>query len=162
MIKINITTANLEAARKRAAPIGQNSKKIQSGSEIHGILGEQLFMDNYGGTLIDSFNYDVDHPRIGKIDIKTKKCNSEPKPDYYATVAAYQIDKDECEYYAFYRVHSKLRDAWFLGIISKKEFVKKATFLKKGQKDGAFTVKADCYNLKISELKEISEYLKPK
>lgn len=160
MIKIKITSKNLEAARKRAVFLGANSKKIQSGSEIHGMVGEQLFLDNYGGQLINNHNYDIDHSKIGKIDIKTKKCNSEPKSNYYCTVAAYQIDKDECEFYGFYRVHSKLKDAWFLGIISKEEFKKNAVFLKKGEKDGDFVVKADCYNLRIDQLKKISEVIK--
>ena len=43
---------------------------------------------------------------------------------------------------------------------SKEEFLKKAKFLKKGEMDGDFEVKSDCYNIKISELKEISEVLK--
>lgn len=160
MIKINITSKNLEAARKRAVFLGPNKKKIQGGSEIYGMVGEQLFLDNYGGALINNINYDIEHPKIGKIDIKTKKCNSEPLDHYYCTVAAYQIDKDDCEFYGFYRVDSKLRDAWFLGIISKEEFKKRATFLKKGDKDGDFTVKADCYNIRIDQLRAISEVMK--
>lgn len=160
MIKIKISSKNLDLARKRAENFSsKGAKKIQTGSELHGMIGEQLFLDNYGGELIDSFNYDVNHPRLGKIDIKTKKCNSEPKENYYCTVAAYQIDKDECQFYVFYRVESNINYAWFLGIISKDEFKKKAVFLKKGDKDGNFTVKADCYNIKISDLKQISDYI---
>lgn len=162
MLKIQISSENLEMARKRAAKLGQNSKKIQTGSELHGMVGEQLFLDNYGGKLVDSFYYDIDHERIGKIDVKTKKCHSPPKDYYYCTVAAYQIDKDECEFYAFYRVGANLNHGWFLGIISKEEFKKKAVFLKKGDKDGNFVVKADCYNMKVSDLKTISQILKEK
>lgn len=157
VIKINITDKNLNAARKRASKIGANRKKISPGGELPGILGEQLFLDNFGGELIDCQDYDILHKDIGKIDIKTKRCSSAPQSDYYCSVAAYQIDKQDCEFYAFYRVHNNLDTAWFLGIISKKEFLDKATFLKKGDKDGNFVVKADCYNIKISDLRNISD-----
>lgn len=160
VIKVKITDANIKLARKRSVKIGANSKKISSGGELYGILGEQLFLDNYGGQLIDCKDYDILHEKIGKIDVKTKRCSSQPKDEYTCTVAAYQIDKKECEYYVFYRVLNNLTTAWFLGIISKKEFLTKAVKLKKGDNDGAFTVKADCYNIKISDLRNISEVLK--
>lgn len=159
-LKVKITDKNLNAARKRAANIGPNAKKIQKGGELVGMLGEQLFLDNYGGDLIDCHDYDIDHPKIGRIDIKTKRCASPPQDHYYCTVAAYQINKTNCDYYGFYRIHNNLTDGWFLGIISKEEFIKKAIFMKKGSIDGNFEVKSDCYNIKISDLKEISEVLK--
>ena len=159
-LKIKITDKNLNAARKRADKIGANSKKISRGGELHGMLGEQLFLDNYGGELIDCHDYDIDHPKIGRIDIKTKRCASAPQDHYTCTVAAYQIGKEDCDFYGFYRIHNNLTYGWFLGIISKEEFMKKAKFLKKGDMDGDFEVKSDCYNIKISELREISEVLK--
>lgn len=159
-LKIKITDKNLNAARKRADKIGPNAKKIAKGGELYGMLGEQLFLDNYGGELIDCHDYDIDHPKIGRIDIKTKRCASAPQDHYSCTVAAYQVGKENCDYYCFYRIHNNLTYGWFLGIISKEEFLKKAKFLKKGEMDGDFEVKSDCYNIKISELKEISEVLK--
>ena len=43
---------------------------------------------------------------------------------------------------------------WFLGSMGHDEYYNKATFLKKGDVDPSnnFTVRADCYNLKIEEL----------
>ena len=159
VLNVKITDKNLLAARKRAAGIGPNKSKIVNGGELHGVLGEQLFLDNYGGKLIDCYSYDIDHPKIGKIDVKTKRCGGAPEAHYECSVAAYQVNKQDCEYYAFYRIHNNLSEGWFLGIISKGEFMEKATFCKKGDTDGNFTVKADCYNIKISELKDISEVL---
>lgn len=159
-LKITITDNNINRARKRASHIGPNSRKISKGGELIGMLGEQLFLDNYGGELIDCHDYDISHPKIGNIDIKTKSCNGAPQDDYTCTVAAYQVNKEDCDYYCFYRIHNNLSTGWFLGIISKKDFIKKATFHKKGEKDGKYEVKADCYNVKISDLKEISEVLK--
>ena len=41
-------------------------------------------------------------------------------------------------------------------MLGKDEYFKKATFLKKGDVDPSnnYTVRADCYNLKINELQE--------
>jgi hypothetical protein len=161
MIKFKVSPKNFEVAQKRARNIGANASKIKGGSEIYGMIGEQLFLDNYGGDLVDSRNYDIWHPKIGNIDVKTKKCQSEPLPHYQCSVAAYQIDKEDVEFYAFYRVHASMKEAWFLGLISKADFLKKAVLLKKGQKDDRFTAIADCYNIAISDLPAVSEVMAP-
>lgn len=158
VLKIKIKDEILLAAKKRASKIKANKYQIASGGAIYGILGEELFLNNFGGELIDCKDYDIKHKNIGKIDVKVKRCNGPPLDHYQCNVAAYQVDKNDCEFYAFYRVHNNLDTAWFLGIISKEEFVKKSIFLKKGTKtDDGFSVKADCYNIKISDLKTISE-----
>ena len=56
--------------------------------------------------------------------------------------------------YAFVRVKNTRDVGWFLGSMGHDEYYNKATFLKKGDVDplNNFTVKADCYNLKIEEL----------
>ena len=45
---------------------------------------------------------------------------------------------------------------WFLGVMQKEKYFINAKFLKAGTRDGdnGFLVKADCYNLAISELQE--------
>lgn len=153
---------NLNLARKRAVKLKNSGGKIAPGGELPGLIGEQIFLDNWGGELVDSSTVDIFHPKIGTIDVKTKRCSSAPKDNYTCTVASYQIAKADCEFYAFFRVHNNLDEAWFLGIISREEFLEKATFLKKGAPDGdtGFVAKADCYNILISDLREISEVLK--
>ena len=49
---------------------------------------------------------------------------------------------------------NNLKQAWYLGKISKTDFYKNATFHKKGEvdPDNNFTFKADCYNIAISQL----------
>ncbi len=162
ILKIKISLENLNLARKRAKNIGSNKRKISPGGELPGLVCEEIFLDNFGGTLVDSPTVDIVHSKIGTIDVKTKRCGSAPKDHYTCTVAAYQIDKADCEFYAFFRVHNNLDEAWFLGIISRAEFMEKASFLKKGDPDGdtGFTARADCYNILISDLKEISEVMK--
>ena len=58
--------------------------------------------------------------------------------------------------YAFTRVHKDYSVGWFLGMLNKKEYFDKAVFMKKGSLDPAngYTVRADCYNVPISELRQ--------
>ena len=51
-------------------------------------------------------------------------------------------------------VLNTLKEAWYLGKISKLDFYKKAAFHRKGEIDtnNNFTFKADCYNIPISLL----------
>jgi hypothetical protein len=158
VLKILISDSNIKKSRKRAAGLQNSKKKISSGGELYGLLAEELFLDNYGGTLIDNKDYDISHDKIGRIDVKTKRCSSPPEEHYTCSVAEYQLNND-CDYYAFYRIHKNLNAAWFLGIISKSEFLSKATKLNKGDTDGNFICKANCYNVKISDLKTISEVM---
>ena len=43
---------------------------------------------------------------------------------------------------------------WYLGVLTKEDYYDKATFLRKGDVDPSnnYTVKADCYNVRIDEL----------
>lgn len=163
MLKIRITDKVLQAAQKRAdlfvdRPFSKT--KIRAGSEIYGMLGEELFLANFGGKLIDSKNYDIDHPLLGKIDVKTKSASSDPKDTYECSVAAYQMNKPECEFYVFYRVDKTLKYGWYCGILSIEDFKKKATLRKKGERDGGFVFGADCYNVAIKDLYDIDRYMK--
>ena len=92
-----------------------------------------------------------------KYDVKTKRCTSEPKPFYECSVAAYNT-KQGCDRYAFVRVEYKngrWGRAWVLGWLEKEEYFKNAHKLRKGQVDpsNGFKVKANCYNVAISDLK---------
>ena len=50
-----------------------------------------------------------------------------------------------------------MKVGWILGYKTKEEYFKEANFLKQGQIDPSnnYTVKADCYNLKIKNLHSI-------
>lgn len=161
MLKIKITDQIKQSAQKRADLfVGPNKFKIKKGTEIYGMVGEELFLASFGGKLINNNNYDIDHPLIGKIDIKTKSCSSDPKENYDCTVAAYQMDKKECEFYVFYRVDTKLEYAWYCGILSVKDFKEKSVLKKKGEREGPYVYSVDCYNVKIHELYNIDKYIK--
>jgi len=67
-------------------------------------------------------------------------------------VAAYNTTQG-CKAYVFTRICND--KAWILGWKGKDEYYQQAKFLTKGDVDplNNFTVKADCYNLKISDLR---------
>ena len=163
MLKIKITDRVLQAAQKRADLFVNNPKsktKIKAGSEIYGMIGEELFLANFGGKLIDSKNYDIDHPILGKIDVKTKSATSDPKDTYECSVAAYQMNKPECEFYVFYRVDKAFKYGWYCGILSLEDFKAKAVLRKRGERDGGFVFSTDCYNVTINNLYDIDKYMK--
>jgi hypothetical protein len=126
---------------------------------LAGLIGEEIFRDCYGflqsgGEAI--FHYDVlDPTHLGKIDVKTKRCTSEPKKHYNCSIAASNTDQ-QCDYYAFVRVLKDFSKAWILGLSPKTKFFEKALFFKRGQLDptgfGGWRFKWDCFNLQISEL----------
>ena len=92
-------------------------------------------------------------PNGKKVDVKTKQTSVAPLPDYDCSVANFNT-KQACDTYAFVRVKNDLTVGWYLGCMDKKEYFEKAVFMKKGDVDASnnYTVRADCYNLKIKQL----------
>jgi hypothetical protein len=45
---------------------------------------------------------------------------------------------------------------WYLGVYNKDQYMKDAVFMQKGTIDpsNGYTVKSDCYNIKIDQLKD--------
>ena len=88
-----------------------------------------------------------------KIDVKTKQTSVAPLLDYDCSVSNFNT-KQECDAYAFVRVKNDFTVGWYLGSMDKKEYFEKAVFMKKGDVDTSnnYTVRADCYNLKIKQL----------
>jgi len=131
---------------------------------LAGLIGEEVFRDYYGffqsiGEAI--FHYDVlDQRHLGKIDVKTKRCTSEPKSHYNCSVAASNTDQ-QCDYYAFVRVLNDFSKAWILGLTPKTRFFEDALFFKRGQIDpagfGGWRFKWDCFNLQIGQLLQAPE-----
>ena len=130
-----------------------NSILNGSGS-LAGFIGEQIFMNVLGGEWKNTYDYDV--ILSGKrIDVKTKQTTVKPKSYYDCSVASYNT-KQDCDAYAFVRVKKDLSVGWLLGIKPKDKYFKESTFMRKGEVDPSnnFTVRADCYNLRIDKLDE--------
>lgn len=164
------TKQQIDAAREREEVVTQlllerygrehlNNSITEGEGMLAGLVGEEVFKDFYGflaafGKSI--FHYDVlDLRHLGKIDVKTKRCTSEPKPNYNCTVSASNTEQ-RCDYYAFVRVLNDFSKAWILGLVPKVSFFEKALFFKRGAIDpagfGGWRFKWDCFNLQIGDL----------
>ena len=107
------------------------------------------------------FDYDCIWKHRGKsetIDIKTKyqSPSCEPSKGWMASVCK-DSEHQEVDNYIFCRIYKNGDNypyGWVIGGISKKDFFDKATFYRKGQKEGdnGYEVKQGCWSLPYSEL----------
>jgi len=157
MIKVDITEDMLQKAAFKATSMGNLNNSILKGDgNLTGFLGEEIALLVLGGVGKNTYDYDLITPNGTKVDVKTKKTTVEPKPFYDCSVAAFNI-KQKCNSYCFVRVKDDYSCGWVLGVYPKEDYFKDAVFLRKGDLDPSnkYTVKADCYNLKISSLKTV-------
>ena len=156
MIEIAISADMLVEARDKAAEMGRLRNSIINGAgNIAGFIGEAIAQQVLGGELSNTYDYDLVLPSGKTVDVKTKQTSVKPLETYECSIAALNTTQ-ECDYYAFVRVKNDFTVGWYLGMYDKKQYMEDATFMKKGTVDSSngYTVKSDCYNLKISELKE--------
>lgn len=147
----------LVEARDKAVDMGQLRNSItRGGGNIAGFLGEAIAQQVLGGSLKNTYDYDLVLDNGIKIDVKTKQTGYVPLESYDCSIASFNTEQD-CDYYCFVRVKKDFSVGWYLGVYSKQDYIKDAVFMKKGDIDpsNGYTVKADCYNIKISQLKEL-------
>ena len=153
MIQVKITDEMLIKAREKTVEMGKLYNSILRGKgNMSGFIGEQLALKVLGGAWENTYDYDLKVNDI-RIDVKTKQTSVKPLPHYECSIAAFNT-KQDCDGYAFVRVLNDFSVGWFLGVLTKQDYFDKATFLKKGEVDPSnnYTVKADCYNVRIDEL----------
>lgn len=155
MIEVKITKAMKDRAAQKASEMGEIRNSITKGEgNLAGFIGEEIANKLIKGKIKNTYDYDIVSDYT--YDVKTKRCTSPPKPYYECSVAAYNV-KQRCDRYVFVRIEcidDICTRAWVLGWIDKKEYFDKADRLVKGQVDprNNFTVKADCFNLRIDQL----------
>lgn len=160
MIEILITKDMLNHANELAKAIGKLNNSIRNGEgNIAGVLGELCFLEHYKNAKMSN-TYDYDILLNGyKIEVKTKVRTVAPKSFYECSVANFNT-KQNADYYYFVSLlvqNKNYLKGFLLGGLSKKEYFSTAKELKKGMIDPSnnFTVKADCWNLPISNLRSL-------
>jgi hypothetical protein len=154
--EVEITTKLINKAKEKAKDLGKLRNSITNGKgNLVGFLGEEVALSCLGGKLTNTYDYDLVLEDGTKVDVKTKSTTVAPLPYYDCSVAAYNT-KQKCDAYAFVRVKKDLTKAWYLGILPKNTYFELAERFDKGDIDPAngFIIKADCYNVKISELQD--------
>jgi hypothetical protein len=156
MIEVVITPEMLVEARDKAVAMGKLHNSIISGAgNIAGFIGEAIAQQVMGGELANTYDYDLVLPDGVTVDVKTKQTSVKPLPEYDCSIAAFNT-KQDCQYYCFVRVKNDFSVGWYLGVYNKQQYMQDAVFMEKGTIDpsNGYVVKSDCYNLKISKLKE--------
>jgi hypothetical protein len=162
MIEVKITEDMKKRAWAKSREMGVIKNSIMKGDgNIAGFLGEEVANVVIGGTINNTYDYDLVAEDGTKYDVKTKRCTSPPKPYYDCSVANFNT-KQKCDRYVFVRIENKNRRwgrAWVLGWLTHDDYFKKARKLTKGQKDpsNGFIVRADCHNVAISELNKFED-----
>ena len=153
MKKFIISNSAIKRVKARAEklPLLNNSIRKGEGSLV-AYIGEEIVKNVLNGEIKDTYDYDIIYQGT-KVDVKSKERTVAPKAYYECSVADFNT-KQECDEYAFVSVLNTLKEAWYLGKISKIDFYKNATFHRKGEVDpnNNFTFKADCYNIPINLL----------
>ena len=156
MIEIVVTPAMLVEARDKAAEMGKLHNSIMNGAgNIAGFIGEEIARQVLGGVLNNTYDYDLTLDSGKTVDVKTKQTSVKPLETYDCSIAALNT-KQKCDYYCFVRVKNNFTVGWYLGVYDKQQYMEDAVFMKKGDVDSSngYVVRSDCYNLKISKLKE--------
>lgn len=160
MIEIEISEDQISLAKNKSEEMGKLRNSIRGGKgNVVGFLGEIIVADYIGAEISNTYDYDL--VKGGNtFDVKTKECTSKPRKNFNCSVAAYNT-KQKCGFYVFVRILSDLSKGWILGGYGKESFYKDAFFGKKGEIEAGsnppFTFKADCYNLKIGNLKTLKQ-----
>lgn len=150
MIEVDITPEISRIAETKAAEMGSLKNSITDGEGNYaGFLAEEAVKSYLGlplGTRENTFDYDFIYCGL-KMEVKCKRTTVVPKPDYEASVAAYNT-RQKCDYYVLTRAFLPHK-IFIMGYLTKEEYYKKARFLKEGTRDGnnGFIVKKDCYNI---------------
>jgi hypothetical protein len=155
MQEIKVTDEMLLSARDKAAEMGRLHNSITRGAgNLAGFIGEEIAKVVLGGTLSNTYNYDLILDNGKTVDVKTKQTSVAPLETYDCSIAAFNT-KQDCDYYCFVRVKNDFTVGWYLGVYEKQKYLEEASFMKKGYLDpsNGYVVKSDCYNLKINQLK---------
>lgn len=141
-----------------------NSILVGKGNEV-GFIGEEFvkkFLIPEGEEVEEGNHYDYDFKYKGvRYEVKTKQTTVQPKSNYDCSIANFNPNQ-KCDIYIFARLYEFWEKGWILGWLTKEEYFEKAVFLKKGDIDPSnnYVVKADCHNVKISELHDIKDLIK--
>ena len=156
MIEVVVTADMLVEARDKAAEMGKLRNSITSGAgNIAGFIGESIAQQVLGGTLTNTYDYDLVLDDGIKVDVKTKQTSVKPLETYDCSIANLNT-KQQCDYYCFVRVKNDFTVGWYLGVYSKEQYMLDSVFMKRGTIDpsNGYVVKSDCWNLPIHQLKE--------
>lgn len=156
-VELMYSQDDVEEAKAWGKKLGVLYNSITRGQHNYiGRLGEILVCRYINGKIMDDYNYDILTPSGEKLEVKSKriKAVTAPLPTYENAVCAKNY-KQKCDYYVFVRISTETNKAWICGKKSPSAFKEAATFKQRGDSDGKFTYKADCYVLYMTQLEAL-------
>ena len=164
MVEMVITDEMISMAKLRREKMpGVIRNSIMGGNRtFEGCLGEVVVAIHMNAKYITTYDFDLVCKEY-KIEVKTKVRSVLPKPHYEVSIANFNT-KQECDYYVFVSLYCPKgktlpEKAHIVGCYPPKQYINDAKFLKQGEidPDNNFVVRADCWNMKISDLKNIND-----
>lgn len=160
MIKLSITPQQIARAQLMSDDMGalKNSYLPNAQGNLPGFVGEIMVADHFGWKQSNTFEWDLTNDRGSKIEVKTKRCNTEPQSHYW--VAIEQRHQQACDFYVFTRVLNDLSAGWILGWMKPADFKRAAKAFPKGTADPhakGWTNNLDNLQLEIWSLNQLSK-----
>ena len=152
--EFDITDSMFKNASLKAAALGIRPNSITGGAgNLVGFLGEEVARLALNGIEKNSFEHDLLLQDGRSIEVKTQKLKYDPKPNFTCYVSGYNT-KQVCDYYCFIAVDASYKKGWYIGVYPKHQYIKNATYLKKGDNYPGSTnvVKANCYTMQFGDL----------
>lgn len=169
IVKKSITQNFIDVAKQYTLNTSLNRSITNGERNLMATVAEIYYIHMISGLgITEDISYDrsMDYDVLisnTKVDVKTKQRTVSPNPSYMASIVAYSKTKQLCDYYAFCQItvdrEGALKDFYYLGEISKKNYFEKSEFKKKDDFDGdnivngkRFRIREDCYNLSYDKL----------
>lgn len=167
-----VTKLEIEHARRRASRMAIRCRQrrgqpypykswLRGKGMLAGLIGEEILKTRYDDFELskdkETFNYDLLHPKLERVEVKTKRCSSPPQMGYFCSVPETSLHQ-QCDYFAFMRLHNDYTRAWFIGMIPRDDFFEMAIRFKRGDrdptagKDSFFRFSATCYNVTVKQV----------
>lgn len=169
-IEIDITDEMFARAKTKADEMGALRNSIRNGQgNLAGFLGEEVVLTAWGcAESQNTYQHDVTFEGV-TFEVKSKDRTVPPRLDYMASVANYN-PRQRADFYVFTSLVRPNKDdrlfftkGYVIGIMSKEDYLRQATFMKKGQIDPTdprgWTIKADCYNLAYQHLHRFHDWV---
>ena len=164
MVVIEISKNQIERAKGLYGFTSLNNSIMSGTSNVYGAIGEIVVHDalvsKWGPSSVShdqEKDYDIQVNGY-RLEVKSKRTTVEPKPFFNCSVSSYNPNQ-QCDYYVFVRVMEDMSKAYILGGVEREKFFSLAEFKKKGEPDGhKWTIKDDCYNLKIGQLSKFNPH----
>lgn len=151
MVEFPIQHRHRHYAKLLARRLGCLNNSITQGQgNVTGMVAEIVLAEIMQAHRANDYQYDLVLNNGKRIEVKTKLTSVVPQNHHECSVAEYNPTQN-CDAYAFCRVHSSMRKMWFLGMVEPWRYYLLAHRLEAGHWDqsNGYTVKATCYNLPI-------------